>query len=943
MNYKKTLLTTSIIAILTGVTQANDYISIITQEKHVYDIVENSDPVATEWVDKGSEFNCLKEFSTYDYPLGQAFTQNENCLQKQERVVTTTEIFNGTPRTTAKIEYQNIPVVISYLETGKENYNTGAQRNKFSAWLDDGSHYACGDFNPLVSTVNLGESFNQNRSCSQAQDRTKTVYDIWADGSETIASTNIETRILTELEYNAAIGTKNFTTGSQRTEYTNWLDSGSYYACSIFIPLVSTVNLGESFTQNRDCSQDQERTKTVYDIWATGSETLASTNIENQTLTENETQNVIGTKNFNTGATRIEYTNWLDDGIHYSCDTFMPLVSSVNLGESFTQNRDCSQDQERTKTVYDIWATGSETVKSTDIESQILTENETQNSIGTKNYDTGINETTYTNWIDTGVHYSCATFSPLVSTINLGDSFTQNRDCSQDQERTKTIKSVWANGTKTIDLNTIETKTLTENETQNAVGTKNFLTGEQNTNYTNWLDDGTHYDCENFSPLVSTINLGESFTQNRDCSQDQNRTKTISNVWAEGADTVVSTTIETQTLTENESQNASGTKNFDTGTKETTYTNWLDTGGFHSCETYLPYRNTVNLGSAMTQYRDCSQDQNRTKTVKSIWADGSKTVDSNNVEVQTVIENTHRNTTGTKNYDTGTNETTYTSWTDTGGLHSCGVYAPAQDTVRLGNALTQYRDCSQNQDRIRTIKSVWADGSKTLDSNTTEIKTVIENKHRNTTGTGLATSCKVILDKGWSNGSGVYTLDLPSGNKNVTCDMNTAGGGWTVLQSRISNTDFYKTWAEYKNGFGSGSNFWLGNDTISEMTVGNKELYVELGHHDGNVYNARYSTFNMANETNKYRLSLAGYSGTVADSLLGHNGMSFTTKDNDNDTHTGNCANSYSGAWWYSKCHSSNLNGLYLDGDHATYANGMNWYHGHGHYYSYKTTKMMFR
>jgi len=345
MNYKKTLLTSSIIAILFGTTQANDYRIIVSQEKNTYDIIENSFPVATEWIDKGAEFNCVKESSAYDYPLGQSFTQNENCLQKQERTVTTTQIFNGSPRTTVKVENQNIPVVISYLETGLENYNTGTQRNQYSTWLDDGSHYACSNFSPLVSTINLGESFNQNRSCSQDQERTKTVYDIWADGSEILNITNTETRTLTEMEYDSAIGTKNFVTSSQRIEYTNWVDNGTHYACDVFMPLISTVNLGESFSQNRNCSQDQNRTKTIYNIWADTTETIDSTNQEAQTLTENEIQNAIGTKNFDTGSQRIEYTSWLDDGSYYACDTFLPLISSVGYNESFIQSRNCSLDQ----------------------------------------------------------------------------------------------------------------------------------------------------------------------------------------------------------------------------------------------------------------------------------------------------------------------------------------------------------------------------------------------------------------------------------------------------------------------------------------------------------------------------------------------------------------------------------------------------------------------
>ena len=86
------------------------------------------------------------------------------------------------------------------------------------------------------------------------------------------------------------------------------------------------------------------------------------------------------------------------------------------------------------------------------------------------------------------------------------------------------------------------------------------------------------------------------------------------------------------------------------------------------------------------------------------------------------------------------------------------------------------------------------------------------------------------------------------------------------------------------------------------------------------------------------------YSGTAGDSFSAeHNGMAFTTKDSDNDISSDNCAQNFKGGWWYGKCHSSNLNGLYHHGNHKSYADGVNWYHWKGHHYSLKKTEMKIR
>ena len=85
------------------------------------------------------------------------------------------------------------------------------------------------------------------------------------------------------------------------------------------------------------------------------------------------------------------------------------------------------------------------------------------------------------------------------------------------------------------------------------------------------------------------------------------------------------------------------------------------------------------------------------------------------------------------------------------------------------------------------------------------------------------------------------------------------------------------------------------------------------------------------------------FSGTAGDSLSLHRGYPFTTKDQDNDGWSKNCAVSFKGAWWYESCHHSNLNGLYHHGKHSSYADGVNWLHWKGYYYSAKRAEMKFR
>ncbi|KAL9982378.1 hypothetical protein ACROYT_G004411 [Oculina patagonica] len=211
-------------------------------------------------------------------------------------------------------------------------------------------------------------------------------------------------------------------------------------------------------------------------------------------------------------------------------------------------------------------------------------------------------------------------------------------------------------------------------------------------------------------------------------------------------------------------------------------------------------------------------------------------------------------------------------------------------------------------------------------------------------------SCSRLLKDGFTT-SRVYTIN-PDGGKpiQVFCDMATDGGGWTVFQKRLNGSvDFYLGWKSYKNGFGDlNGEFWLGNDNLHRLTAADDVmLRVDLEDFDDAIKYAEYTTFKVADEGDKYRLLIGGYSGTAGDMMYetsqSANGMQFSTKDNDNDPAGGSCAVAYKGAWWYRTCHASNLNGLYHGGQHSSHADGVNWYSFRGHYYSLKRTEMKLR
>jgi hypothetical protein len=548
--------------------------------------------------------------------------------------------------------------------------------NIYGSWFNVGGNHSCGLWTPPEGTITWGEGFQQSRVCNQNQERDVTPVlmnpvlnttkqgDVYQDG-----------QVINVTQYNPSIGTLDYVIGERAADWGTWIDAGGNYACDDWTPSTETVNLFENFTQNRDCSQNQTRSRQVFNVWASGEETPKRVDPGSQTITEEQLQVVQGTRDFIDGQSIKPWSPWLDTGTFYDCAVWSPSMGAINLDQPFSQDRTCSQDQSSERDIYDVWASGKETFASKGNREQTIDVEQVQSNVGSKDFITSSRNGDYTSWSASAPARNCSAWTPNDSTVNLDDDYTQTRTCQQDQNRTRIVYDVWQSGLETENRTEVDNQVIDVDQSQAAVGARDYILSQEALEWNVWSNTATPYACGSWG--VVPTDETEEYTQSRICSQDQLRTRTINDVWQSGQRTFNSTETGNGTI------DVTQLRDVTVG-----HSSWVDSGAQYNCATWAPQ--AQNQTTNFTQSEVCEQDQVRNR----IYSASGSNIGSV-PEARTVNETNARLVSVSADSWSDTNRTAYSAW---------GPSPTAQTTT-----FTQSRNYTQNRVRSWTYNAEGAE------------------------------------------------------------------------------------------------------------------------------------------------------------------------------------------------------------------------------------------
>lgn len=219
--------------------------------------------------------------------------------------------------------------------------------------------------------------------------------------------------------------------------------------------------------------------------------------------------------------------------------------------------------------------------------------------------------------------------------------------------------------------------------------------------YGDWNATGDIYGCNNWSPAVSSIGKGVSFTQTAtDCHQDESRSAQPQR--KDRRTGKVEPIPNTAFVEKRVSDAKLSQERLATGILEQwnisdpTYSSWQDVGEIYGCVTWSGDPSLYKQNTNLTQTsNDCKVNQSRTKQEHEQESNSGAIRDIGEV---TTEQQTVSGQTGSRIFNIG-----YTEWETIGDTEGCSAWTPDVSTIRLNTSFTQTRTgCKTPQSRTRS-------------------------------------------------------------------------------------------------------------------------------------------------------------------------------------------------------------------------------------------------
>jgi hypothetical protein len=261
-----------------------------------------------------------------------------------------------------------------------------------SAWQDIGAVYACANWSPAVSSIAVGQSFQQIATdCLQAHEKTVQgrEQNVKTQEVRNIGAVRRISETYTTQSSRDAVGTNAGSWSSIASVVSGWTNVGGPTNCTNWSPSTDTINVGTSFNQTAtDCQQDQQQTVQAREQNNVTNEIrdVGAPQVNHKTLTVSSTRTAMGTFAGTWSAISSVTSAWTNVGVT-TCTNWSPAVNTMPAGATFTQTAtDCVQVQEQTVQAREQNSLTSEirNVGSPQVNQKTLTLTQTRDAVGTK-------------------------------------------------------------------------------------------------------------------------------------------------------------------------------------------------------------------------------------------------------------------------------------------------------------------------------------------------------------------------------------------------------------------------------------------------------------------------------------------------------------------------------------------------------------------------------